>query len=400
MNNVNVGLQYNDGLGDKLRDAFIIVNENFSEIQDTIDNLSLTASITDISGLQTVLDNLQNEIDTLQISDISGLTASLSSITNNITSLQTSISNLESADITLQDNINGLNTSIDTINTSIIAINNTIIDIISILDGITTPTLQSVTDAGAVTTNEIVFGSQSGLYSLINDRSLLIDYSSGITESNTNRGYFSVFNEWDGENWFEAYYTTYSGSTFKYYDIYAYDAQINLDTYDSEVNKFRGFDVSKSGFRFTGNSATVTLNIDDLTPSTNYTLKLPNKPSGTYTIATTADLSGGDTRPYKSYVALLNQSGANAPVATIMENTIGTITFAYQFPGQYKIYSSNLFTAAKTTVSVSESGAGFGEPSAGVYINSTGEMTLTSANSATQANGILSGTVLEIRVYN
>ena len=51
-------------------------------------------------------------------------------------------------------------------------------------------------------------------------------------------------------------------------------------------------------------------------------------------------------------------------------------------------------------MSVSEASAGSGEPSTGVYINSEGEMTLTSANSATQANGILSGVVLEIRVYN
>ncbi|MEW5675497.1 hypothetical protein ABGT15_04225 [Flavobacterium enshiense] len=136
MNNVNVGLQYNDGLGDKLRDAFIIVNDNFTDIQSQVDNLSVEVTIGDVNGLQTILDNLQSEIDTLQISDISGLTASLGSITNNITSLQTSITNLVNSDITLQDSINSINTSIDTINTSIITINDTITDIISILDNL------------------------------------------------------------------------------------------------------------------------------------------------------------------------------------------------------------------------------------------------------------------------
>lgn len=136
--------------------------------------------------------------------------------------------------------------------------------------------------------------------------------------------------------------------------------------------------------------------------------KLKNLPSGGGGVQTISGDFVDNTDPsnpvlnrgYKVYTALLHQSGADAPVATIMENTIGTITFTYQFPGQYNISSSGLFILGKTTVSVSQTNAGFNEPSAGVQVNSNNNMTLKSANAATQANNILSGTVLEIRVYN
>jgi len=39
--------------------------------------------------------------------------------------------------------------------------------------------------------------------------------------------------------------------------------------------------------------------------------------------------TGADvTAPYLSYVALLTQSGTNAPVATVLENTIGDIVWS------------------------------------------------------------------------
>lgn len=44
------------------------------------------------------------------------------------------------------------------------------------------------------------------------------------------------------------------------------------------------------------------------------------------------------TAPYKVYTALLSQSGENAPVATVLENTIGIIpTFNYLGVGFYNI---------------------------------------------------------------
>lgn len=39
--------------------------------------------------------------------------------------------------------------------------------------------------------------------------------------------------------------------------------------------------------------------------------------------------------PYKIYRALLTQTGGQAPVATVLENTLGTIVWSYVAPGLY-----------------------------------------------------------------
>jgi len=54
----------------------------------------------------------------------------------------------------------------------------------------------------------------------------------------------------------------------------------------------------------------------------------------------------------KVYRALLTQSGTNAPVATVLENTLGTITFGYDDVGSYSINSVSLFTSNKTIISI------------------------------------------------
>jgi hypothetical protein len=52
--------------------------------------------------------------------------------------------------------------------------------------------------------------------------------------------------------------------------------------------------------------------------------------------------SGGDSRPYKVYTALLTQSGTDAPVATVLENTLGaTVSFTRTNTGVYKAVFSN-----------------------------------------------------------
>ena len=56
---INVGTIPNDGTGDKLRDAFIIVNDNFASI-DTLLSGSDVLTISQITGLQTALNNINN----------------------------------------------------------------------------------------------------------------------------------------------------------------------------------------------------------------------------------------------------------------------------------------------------------------------------------------------------
>lgn len=52
---------------------------------------------------------------------------------------------------------------------------------------------------------------------------------------------------------------------------------------------------------------------------------------------------------YKVYTALLSQSGTDAPVATVLENTLGgTVVWSYASPGTYVATLSGAFTSNKT----------------------------------------------------
>ncbi len=108
--NINVGLTANDGLGDKLRDAFIIVNENFSNIQDILDVVltdSSIISISQISGLQTILDDLSYQVSlipTLQ-DDINSINSTIYTINQTLNSQNGSISDLYSLVNDLQQQI-------------------------------------------------------------------------------------------------------------------------------------------------------------------------------------------------------------------------------------------------------------------------------------------------------
>ena len=72
--------------------------------------------------------------------------------------------------------------------------------------------------------------------------------------------------------------------------------------------------------------------------------KLERINSETVAIITMDDLislnsgTGGDSRPYKVYTALLTQSGTNAPVATVLENSVPiSITYSYIAPGIFSV---------------------------------------------------------------
>ena len=72
---------------------------------------------------------------------------------------------------------------------------------------------------------------------------------------------------------------------------------------------------------------------------------LPNDKSGT--IALTSDVGAS----YFVYTALLSQSGTNAPVATVLENTLGfSHTLLYSSEGNFVLYFpvDNLFPTNKT----------------------------------------------------
>ena len=96
-------------------------------------------------------------------------------------------------------------------------------------------------------------------------------------------------------------------------------------------------------------------------------------------------------RPYKIYNALLNQSSTNAPVATVLQDEIGGVTFTRDDEGIYYANSSALFTADKTACFVTTSDQAV---SSIVYSN-TSEIEIS-----TSTDGILVNALIEIRIYD
>jgi hypothetical protein len=102
--------------------------------------------------------------------------------------------------------------------------------------------------------------------------------------------------------------------------------------------------------------------------------------------------SGGDSRPYKVYTALLSQSGTDAPVATVLENTLGNITFTVDGEGTYNAISDGLFTINKTTSILSST--------LSTTSNTTIAIDINTINIGTMSSDNLQNSLFEIRVYN
>ena len=117
--------------------------------------------------------------------------------------------------------------------------------------------------------------------------------------------------------------------------------------------------------------------------------------------------SGGYEPPYKVYTALLTQTGTNAPVATVLENTLGeTISFSYGTPGYYSINTTGEFPQNKTTFSIKNvinSAQVSSETYIGIFSDSLNINTIdftTLDDNNIGLNNILLNTPIEIRVYN
>jgi len=93
-----------------------------------------------------------------------------------------------------------------------------------------------------------------------------------------------------------------------------------------------------------------------------------------------------------------------APVATVLENTIGNVWFEYYDAGIYRFVSNNLFTVGKTMII----GSTFYNVDVDATIvlnsfygdNSDYRIWLRSTNGNAVANSAINHTPLEIRVYN
>ena len=109
---------------------------------------------------------------------------------------------------------------------------------------------------------------------------------------------------------------------------------------------------------------------------------------------------GGQVRPYKVFTALVSQADTGAPTMTILENTLsGTPVFSYDDVGEYELTLAGEFVNNKTAIFTS------------VIINnnlarsytavrvSNDVIEVKSYNTGTLANTMLSGSILEIRIY-
>jgi hypothetical protein len=127
--------------------------------------------------------------------------------------------------------------------------------------------------------------------------------------------------------------------------------------------------------------------------------------------STTLDVSIADgvatvDLPYKVYSAIITQTETNAPVATVLENTLGvTMTWSRVAEGSYKVTaSSGIFLEAKTwttTNNINISGTTYFDINRG---NNTEVFVASSIyDSGTPpyipADGIIAALSLEIRVY-
>jgi hypothetical protein len=103
--------------------------------------------------------------------------------------------------------------------------------------------------------------------------------------------------------------------------------------------------------------------------------------------------------PYKTYVALLTQTGTSAPTATVLENTLGfTPTWTYVGVGGYGIATT--FDANKTTALITNK---LGYSTVGYYGSSYFLLTVRNAAGTAVDGGAgvfyLSNSMIEIRVY-
>lgn len=111
-----------------------------------------------------------------------------------------------------------------------------------------------------------------------------------------------------------------------------------------------------------------------------------------------------DSRPYKVYTALLSQSGTSAPVATVLENTLGVDVVWIKDDTGYFLTEIPFVNEENTSVIVGKqfnSGASAGIMSY-TEVNA-GEVSLIvvdNFDAGTTIDGELNHTSIEIRVYN
>lgn len=151
----------------------------------------------------------------------------------------------------------------------------------------------------------------------------------------------------------------------------------------------------------------VTYTINDISITSDFTnVGAPNNNIGTSFVAT-----GTTPNNWGTYYELLYTQGA--PVATILENTIGNVWFEYSSAGEYLLKTNGNLTLSTTIANKEIFGysqtTGVSTSFWFLHIGDEGESdyriinTLninTTNNTSTMENGLLNNTPIEIRVYD
>jgi hypothetical protein len=121
-----------------------------------------------------------------------------------------------------------------------------------------------------------------------------------------------------------------------------------------------------------------------------------------FSIGSIVNLANETIKPYKVYTALLTQTGINAPVATVLENTLGNVSFSYNSTGYYAIESDGLFIQDKTYFSGASSN--YGSDSITLNFNyqddSSIDLITFDVGAQISLDDALYLSPIEIRVYN
>ena len=117
-----------------------------------------------------------------------------------------------------------------------------------------------------------------------------------------------------------------------------------------------------------------------------------------------------DSRPYRVYIALVTQSGKNAPVVTVLENTLGTtLVWSYNVQGVYFASApmgSHIFSNPNKVaiLPISNTDVIWDGTSLGLnyaLVNDSNTIVVVSVkNGVGLQDGLLNYHVIEVRIYN
>ena len=131
-------------------------------------------------------------------------------------------------------------------------------------------------------------------------------------------------------------------------------------------------------------------------------LKLKDSNGVVETLATTEGLSAAEPKVYK---ALLTQTGTDAPVATVLENTLGGVPiWTYGGVGTYDVTLADAFPTSKTNIETShihwvDSAIDNEDSFVKIIKNSQDDYTIISYLNASNINGVLNKFYFKIEVY-